>query len=118
MVGLERAAGTGRLPVGVVHQMMDDALPEPIKEISEGFLALRRLEDILLLDLDPGQSTPFGAQAVSRPHVLLLLDQERLTQLEPFLVRYDLHSLSPFLWAHSTNDGGSPFCPRHGRGRS
>jgi hypothetical protein len=90
VVGLERTAVAARLPIGMKHQMMDDELTASVEQVSERQLALRRGEDIDLLDLDPGQSAPLGAQAVARPHVLLLLDQKRLTRSEPFVLRDDL----------------------------
>jgi hypothetical protein len=99
VVGLERTAGAARFPIGVKHQMMDDELTASIEQVGERHLALGRVEDIVLLDLDPGQGAPLGAQAVARPHVLLLLDQKRLTRSEPLVLRHDsrdLHRSPPF----------------------
>jgi hypothetical protein len=85
VVGLERAARAGGVPIGVIHQVMDDELAAPLEEVGERLPAFRRVEYIRLLDLHPGQRTPFRAQAVTRPHVLLLLDQERRARRQPFV---------------------------------
>jgi hypothetical protein len=100
VVGLERTAVAARFPIGVKHQMMDDELTASIEQVGERHLALGRVEDIVLLELDPGQGAPLGAQAVARPHVLLLLDQKRLARSEPFVLRHDsrdLHRSPPFV---------------------
>src|SRR5471030_1033220 len=49
------AAGAALVPVWSEHEMLDDQLPAPGEEFGQGHATLGRLEDILLLDLLPGQ---------------------------------------------------------------
>lgn len=53
VVGSERAADAPRRPAGTEHEMMDDQLAAPIKQIGERLLPVRSFENILLLYLDP-----------------------------------------------------------------
>jgi DNA-binding HxlR family transcriptional regulator len=55
------------------HQVMHNKLAASAKELREGFFAPWRVEPIVLLDLDPGQCTPLGAQAVAGPRWSLIV---------------------------------------------
>ena len=64
MVGQEGAAGAARLPTGTEHEMIDHQLAAAVEELAERLLSLRRLEDVVLLDLDPGQGCALGGKLV------------------------------------------------------
>src|SRR5208283_4826268 len=88
-VGPERAALARLLPVGREHEMLDDELPLAGEESAEAERALRTIEAIGLLDLHPGQRAAPRAQRIARVRERLLLGEEILARLEPFLVRND-----------------------------
>ncbi len=45
--------------------MIDDELASPVEQVGEGFLAARRIEDIILLDFDPGKLAALGGKCIS-----------------------------------------------------
>src|SRR5215831_16842566 len=55
VIDLERAADATLLPARTEHEMLDDKLAAPVEQISERFLTLRAVEEIGLVDLDPGK---------------------------------------------------------------
>ena len=60
VVAHPRTAGTD-VATWRQHEMLDEKLAAALKQIGERFRSVRRLEDISLLDLDPGQcSALFG----------------------------------------------------------
>ena len=73
MVGHERAARATLLPIRSEHEVVDDQLAAPVEEVGERDLALGRVENVILLDLHPGQLAPLGAQLVASPRGFLLL---------------------------------------------
>jgi hypothetical protein len=71
VVGTERAADAALLPIGAEHEMLDDELVSALKQVSKRLLALDRVKDICLVDRDPRQLAPLGAQPVSGSRDLL-----------------------------------------------
>jgi hypothetical protein len=55
------------------HEMFDDQLAALIKKIGECLLALRPVEDVLLLYLGPRKIAAFGAQLIAQPGEVFLL---------------------------------------------
>src|SRR4029450_6875593 len=89
VVDLEGAPHALTNLTGSHHEMLDEELAASVEQIGQCHLALRRVEDVLLLDLHPGQRTALGGQSVARPRQLLLLRHERLASSEPFFARDD-----------------------------
>jgi hypothetical protein len=54
----QRTAGASRLPFGTEHEVIDDKLTASVEQVAERHWAVDALEDIVLLDLDPGQRAP------------------------------------------------------------
>jgi hypothetical protein len=73
MIELERASNTALFPTGTKHKMLDDQLAMYAKEIGKGFLAVRTVEDIGLLDLDPWQCAPLGGEPAAAGSIPFLL---------------------------------------------
>src|SRR5262245_58436279 len=67
------------------HEVFDEQLAASIEQIGERYLPLRRIEDILFLNLHPGQFTALATQFVALSRELLFLNQESVSRLEPFL---------------------------------
>ena len=61
VVGFERAADAAFVPARPEHEVLDDELAAAVEQIGQRLLALRRVEQIGLVDLDPGQFASFGA---------------------------------------------------------
>jgi hypothetical protein len=89
-VGQERAARATLLPSGTEHEVVDQQLAAPAEQVGEALLAVRPVEDVLLLDLDPGQLTALRAQLIAQPREVFLLAKELLARSEPVLSRHDL----------------------------
>ena len=70
--------------------MIDDQLAATLEQIGKGLPAVRRVEDIFLLDLDPGQCPPLGAQLVAPVREFLLLGEQSRARGKPFLAGHDL----------------------------
>jgi hypothetical protein len=89
MIELERAADASLAPVRSEHEMLDDQLAASAEQIGEGFLPVRPIEDIGLLDLDPRQCPPLAAELVAQAGELLFLAQKLGTLCESLFLRYD-----------------------------
>src|SRR6185295_5699685 len=77
MVGLERAADTALALVGAPHEMLDDELAAAVEEIGKRNLSFRRIEDVILLDLDPRQGEPRLVELIAPAREFLLLGKQR-----------------------------------------
>src|SRR6516164_1848288 len=89
MVDLEGAADAALLLSRRQHEMLEDELAAPGEEIAQAHLSLRGVEEIWLLDPDPGQLPALGAQPVAQPRHLLLSCKMCPTGDQPFLAGYD-----------------------------
>ena len=69
--------------------MIDEELAVIAEEIGERLFAFGRIEDIGLVELDPRELVPFGAQLVAGSGEDLLLSEERLARGKPVFPRYN-----------------------------
>jgi hypothetical protein len=67
--------------------MVNDQLAAAREEVGERLLAVRPVEDVRLLDLDPGQRPALPAQLVAEAGVLLLFLEELPASRDPFFAR-------------------------------
>ena len=93
VVGFERAARAAHVQVVPPHEVVHDELAVVAEQVGERLLALGRVEHVGLLDLDPGQGAPLGADEVAHAGQRLLVLQMRLAGGEPFVAGYDLVDL-------------------------
>jgi len=63
----------------------DDELAAAVEEVEQTGLAVRALEDVVLVDLDHRQSAALRVERVASPGELLLLGQELLAGSQPFV---------------------------------
>src|SRR5438034_1864677 len=105
VVGPERAALAAGVVVRSEHEVVDDELAPALEELGEGPLAVRRVEDVLLLDAFPRQRAPLFAQLVAEPGELLLLRQQRRACLDPLVVLNNLVLAQDFLLDSFTRPG-------------
>src|SRR3954447_27005619 len=81
VIGDEGAAGASRVLLvdpepEAEHEVVDEQLGAAVEELGKGLLPAVRLEDVLLLELHPGQLLAPAGELVSLPHVLLLALEE------------------------------------------
>ncbi|NYJ15087.1 hypothetical protein GGI64_006192 [Rhizobium leguminosarum] len=97
MIGQEGAAGAAGIPIRAEHEMIDQKLAAAVKEIGERLLSLGRVEDVILIDLHPGQRQPFGVDAVAQLRRLLFLQQQGTAGFDPLLTGHNLilHGMRP-----------------------
>ena len=76
LVDDHRAALAARLLVGAEHEVVEQELAAPVEKIDQPRLAVRALEDVVLLDPQPGQTAPLGGERVvlAGERLLLLAD--------------------------------------------
>src|SRR5262249_43968737 len=91
VVGPERAALAADVVLGREHEVVDDQLAAAVEQVGERLLAVRALEDVLLLDRLPGQGLPLPGHLVAGARELLLLSKELLARLEPLVGADDAH---------------------------
>src|SRR5262249_21182397 len=75
---------------GPHHEVLEEKLTPSVEQFGKRDLAGRGVEDILLLDPDPGQRTLLGAQCVARTGEFLFLGQQRLPGAKPFFTSHNL----------------------------
>src|SRR5882724_12209641 len=90
VVDQERAVGATRLPPRAEHEVIDDQLAAPGKEVRQGLLPARSVEDVVLVHLDHREPAAFPAQRVALAGELLLLGEQRLPGGNPVASRYDV----------------------------
>ena len=69
--------------------MLDQQLAAALEQIGQGLPAARPVEQIVLVDLDPGQRAPLGAQPVAGQREFLLLGKMGFARGEPLLALDD-----------------------------
>ncbi|MCY1403490.1 hypothetical protein D9M71_186740 [compost metagenome] len=84
VVGEEGAAGATFLPVGAEHEVVDDQGAATVEQVGQGFPAVRPFEGVDLVDTDPGQRPPLGAEPVPFTGKGLFLAQQLLAGMQPF----------------------------------
>src|SRR6266480_8130051 len=103
VVGPERADRTAGLVFWIEHEVIDEQLAAAVEQLRQRLLTARAFEDVVLLDRLPRQSLPLPGQLVTRVRELLLLNEQLLTCLEPFIVADDAHMPSgPRSWPGSS----------------
>ena len=70
--------------------MLDDQLAAAGEEIGQGFAAVGPLEEVVLLDLDPGQLAALAGDFVLGAQMRLLLLEQGAAGGDPFLAGDDL----------------------------
>src|SRR3984893_673869 len=83
MVGIERAAGAGRLVVGTEHEVVDQQLRAPAQELLQRPRPLGGLEEILLVDPYPRQLAPLACELIAHAGQLLLALEQLHASSEP-----------------------------------
>jgi hypothetical protein len=86
MIGEIRATRTAGFPAGTQHKMIDDQLALAAEQIGQGLLAVRRIEQIILLHLFPWQFAPFAGQRIAGAGERFFLGEVSLTRGDPFIV--------------------------------
>jgi hypothetical protein len=76
MVGAKGAAHAAFFPPGTEHEVRDDKLTPPCKQIREAFLSAGSIEDVGFLDLDPGQFPPLAIDLVTLTGKKLLFGEQ------------------------------------------
>ena len=92
MVNKKRAAFATLLPIPdrrTEHEMVDDQLTPSVKQVSKCFLAVRGIEDVVLLNLNPRQFAPLGAHLVTQTGERLLPFKMRLAGNKPFVLGHN-----------------------------
>jgi hypothetical protein len=79
----ERAAGAAGVLVRAEHEVVEEQLPPAVEEVGEPLLAVRSVEDVLLVDLHARQPSPLGRECVLRLHRRLLPCEQLLTRSLP-----------------------------------
>ena len=97
MVGGEGAAGADVIRARRQHEVVDGELAPVAEQVGERAVALGTLEDIGLVDPDPGQLPALGAQRVELVGHGAFFGEKRLAGVEPFFARNDrvVHGRSP-----------------------
>src|SRR3981189_446457 len=90
LVGEQRAAGTALLPIGTEHEVVDHELAASVEQAGERYRAVGVLENIVLLDPDPGQRAALFRQAVTLARERLLLGEKGAAGLDPLFFRNNL----------------------------
>src|SRR5260221_9492867 len=90
LVREQRTAGASLVPFGTEHEVIDDELAASVEKVGERHRALGAFEDIVLLDLDPGQRAALFRQAVALARPPLLFGGKRTPRLDPSLLRNNL----------------------------
>jgi hypothetical protein len=70
--------------------MLHHKLAAAFEQVGQRLLAIGAVEQIILVDLDPGQRPALLAQAVARAGIFLLAGHVGLAGLDPFFTRDDL----------------------------
>src|SRR5262249_17796313 len=90
MVGEKRAAWAAGLPAWAQHEMIDDQLTLAAEQFGKRLLALRRIENVVLLHFLPGQFAALAAERIASVGKRFFLGQIGLARGDPFIVRNDL----------------------------
>src|SRR5580704_14263586 len=85
MFDIKRTAHATRLPSGSEHEMLYEQLATAREEIGQRLRAVRALEDVVLLDANPGQIAPPGVDLIPQPGEFFLFLQEFRAGNEPLV---------------------------------
>jgi len=85
----ERAVRAAFVPGRIEHEVVDEELAAAVEEAGERLLAVGAVENVFLVDGLPWEVTALPAQVVAEPCELLLLDQQRLAGVDPFVMAHN-----------------------------
>src|SRR3984893_3523827 len=94
MIGQQRATRATLLPFRTEHEVVHDQLASTAKEVGQGFLSARGVEDVLLVYSLPWQFAALSTQFVAQSRELLLLAQQLLSRGKPLRLRRDFRTFS------------------------
>ena len=78
-----RTAVAAFVPGRTEHEVVQDQLSASFEQIEQAGLAVRALEDVILLDPDHGQPPALGSERIPRPCRLLFLGEQLVSQNLP-----------------------------------
>src|SRR5215469_9432539 len=84
-----RAGRAARRVVRAEHEVIDDQLRAPVKELSQRLWPLGGVEPVFLLDRHPGQRAPRGGQLVAAARQLFFLREQFVAGRLPLLAGCD-----------------------------
>src|SRR5688500_19415675 len=90
MIGDKRAAWTAFFPIRSKHEVVNDQLASPRKEIRQSYLSVWSGEDIILVDLHPRKFATFRTQFVEQSNRFLLFLQQLFSSRNPVLSGYNV----------------------------
>jgi hypothetical protein len=76
LVDDHRAAVAALVLVGTEHEVVDDQLASALEQIEQARLAVRALEDVVLLDPDPREPPALCSQRISSMSSFLFLGEQ------------------------------------------
>ena len=85
----ERAMRTTFFPARTEHEVINNELALAAEQMGQSYPALRPVEDIFLLDFDPGQLSPLFVQFVTQLRELFFFHEQFLAGGEPFFLGHD-----------------------------
>src|SRR5258708_39276505 len=88
----ERATRASLLPVRTEHEVIDDQLRTPRKEVGQRLFAVRSLENVLLVHSLPRQFAPLLTKLVTQSSKFLFLCQKLLASADPLILRHNFMS--------------------------
>src|SRR5258708_1923831 len=83
----ERAAFAGRIPARIEHEVLDNELVPPRKQVGQRLLAVGSFEDVVPVHALPRQLAPLAAELIAQFRELLLLGEQPLAGLDPLVTR-------------------------------
>src|ERR1700731_4202491 len=89
VIGQIGAALATLVPIWTEHEMINDQLTAPVEEIGQGFLAIRSVKNVVLVDLDHWQVATGCTERVPLTRELLFARQQILSRNKPLSFRYD-----------------------------
>lgn len=89
VIAQKRAAGAAFLPVRAKHEVIHKQLVASVEQLAQRYLSLRRVKNIQLRDLDPGQGTSLPGQFIVGIQVGFFLRQQRFPRLQPLFLGDD-----------------------------
>src|SRR3954467_12204356 len=88
VIGQERATLASFHPTRTEHEVVHDQLAPAIEQVCERHLAVRSVEQIVLLHFDPWQFAAAPAQLITLPREFFLLGKKSFARFRPFFARY------------------------------
>jgi hypothetical protein len=89
VIDFKRAADALRLLPRPEHEVFDEKLAAPIKQLGQCHLAFRRIKDVLLVDLHPRQRVTLRGQLIAQAGEFLLPFEQILARNQPFFSRHN-----------------------------